>query len=122
MGPYPTLPGNPRRYIEGELPRLWRGHTVCKAADGPASHIWGSSELLQTLIVGDLVDEYRIWVFPLVLGEGKRLFENCVPPRGLTLVETRSTPAGVHINTYLPADPSLRVGSLSMFVGSRRQS
>jgi dihydrofolate reductase len=45
-----------------------------KASDGPALHIWGSSELLQTLIAGELVDEYRIWVFPLVLGEGKRLF------------------------------------------------
>jgi dihydrofolate reductase len=40
-----------------------------KASDGLALHIWGSSELLQTLIAGELVDEYRIWVFPLVLGE-----------------------------------------------------
>ena len=44
-----------------------------KASDGPALHIWGSSELLRTLIAAELVDEYRIWVFPLVLGEGKRL-------------------------------------------------
>ena len=73
-----------------------------KASDGPALHIWGSSKLLQTLIAADLVDEYRMWVFPLVLGKGKRLFENGVPPRGLTLVETRSTPKGVLINTYRP--------------------
>jgi dihydrofolate reductase len=76
-----------------------------KTSDGPALHIWGSSELLQTLIVAELVDEYRLWVFPLVLGEGKRLFENGVPPRGLTLVETRSTPKGVLINTYRSAGP-----------------
>ena len=76
-----------------------------KASDGPALHIWRSSELLQTLIAAELVDEYRIWVFPLVLGEGKRLFENGVPPRGLTLVETRSTPRGVLVNTYYPAGP-----------------
>jgi dihydrofolate reductase len=76
-----------------------------KASDGPALHIWGSSELLQTLIAAELVDEYRIWVFPLVLGEGKRLFESGVPPRGLTLVETRSTPSGVLVNTYDPASP-----------------
>ena len=76
-----------------------------KASDGPALHIWGSSELLQTLIAAELVDEYRIWVFPLVLGEGKRLFENGVPPRGLTLVDTRSTPRGVLVNTYHPAGP-----------------
>jgi dihydrofolate reductase len=76
-----------------------------KASDGPALHIWGSSELLQTLIAADLVDEYRIWIFPVVLGEGKRLFENGVPPRSLTLVETRSTPRGVLVNTYHPAGP-----------------
>jgi dihydrofolate reductase len=76
-----------------------------KASDGPELHIWGSSELLQTLIAAELVDEYRIWVFPLVLGEGKRLFENGVPPRGLALVETRSTPKGVLINTYRSGGP-----------------
>jgi dihydrofolate reductase len=76
-----------------------------KASDGPALHIWGSSQLLQTLIAADLVDEYRIWIFPVVLGEGKRLFENGVPPRGLTLVETRSTPSGVLVNAYHPAGP-----------------
>jgi dihydrofolate reductase len=74
-----------------------------KASDGPALHLLGSSELLQTLIAADLVDEYRIWVYPLVLGQGKRLFEHGVPPRGLALVETRSTPKGVLVNTYRPA-------------------
>ncbi|HEY1630762.1 MAG TPA: dihydrofolate reductase family protein [Rhizomicrobium sp.] len=81
-----------------------------KASDGPALHVWGSSELLQTLIAADLVDEYRMWVFPLVLGEGKRLFANGVPPRGLALVETRSTPKGVLLNTYRPAGP-VKTGS-----------
>jgi dihydrofolate reductase len=76
-----------------------------KASDGPAWHIWGSSELLQTRIAAELIDEYRIWVFPLVLGEGKRLFENGVPPRGLTLVETRGTPKGVLVNAYHPTGP-----------------
>ncbi len=76
-----------------------------KESDGPELHIWGSSELLQTLIAADLVDEYRIAVFPVVLGEGNRLFESGVPPRGLTLVETRSTPTGVLFNTYRPAGP-----------------
>ena len=76
-----------------------------KASDGPVLHIWGSSELLQTLIAAELVDEYRLWVFPVVLGEGKRLFENGVPPRRLSLVATRSTPSGVLLNTYRPAGP-----------------
>lgn len=82
-----------------------------KASDGPALHIWGSSELLQTLIAAELVDEYRIWVFPLVVGQGKRLFESNVSPRGFTLVETRSTPKGVLINTYRSAGPA-KTGSL----------
>jgi dihydrofolate reductase len=75
------------------------------ASDGPELHIWGSSELLQTLIAAELVDEFRVWVYPLVLGKGKRLFENGVPPLGLTLVESRSAPKGVLFNTYRPAGP-----------------
>ena len=76
-----------------------------KASDGPELHIWGSGELLQTLIAAELIDEYRIWIFPVVLGEGRRLFENGVPPRGLALVQTQSTPRGVLVNTYRPAGP-----------------
>lgn len=74
-----------------------------KASAGPELHIWGSSELLQALIAADLMDEYRLWVFPVVLGKGKRLFENGVPPRGLSLVASGSTPSGVVLNTYRPA-------------------
>jgi dihydrofolate reductase len=61
--------------------------------------------LLQTLIAADLIDDYHLWVFPVVLGAGKRLFEPGVPPRGLALVETRSTPTGVLITTYRAAGP-----------------
>jgi len=76
-----------------------------KASDGPPLHIWGSSKLLQALIAADLVDEYRLWIAPVVLGEGKRLFENGVPPRRLSLVATQSTPSGILLNTYRPAGP-----------------
>ena len=76
-----------------------------KASEGPVLHLWGSSQLLQTLIAADLIDEYRLWVAPVVLGEGKRLFEKGVPPRRLSLVATRSTPSGVLITTYRPAGP-----------------
>lgn len=81
--------------VVAELRRL-------KASAGPVLHLWGSSELLQTLITAELVEEHRLWVAPVVLGKGKRLFEPGVPPRGLALVETRSTPKGVLINTYRP--------------------
>lgn len=74
-----------------------------KTSVGHDLHIWGSSELLQTLIAARLIDEYRMWIAPIVLGEGKRLFEQGVPPCNLSLVQTRSTPKGVLINTYRPA-------------------
>ena len=76
-----------------------------KESDGPEVHIWGSSVLLQTLIAADLVDEFRFWIAPVVLGEGKRLFEKGVPPRKLALVETRRTSTGVLVNTYRPVGP-----------------
>jgi dihydrofolate reductase len=76
-----------------------------KATEGPVLHVWGSGHLLQTLIAAELIDEHRLWVFPLILGKGKRLFEQGLPPRTLSLVETRSTPRGVLFNTYRPAGP-----------------
>jgi dihydrofolate reductase len=78
-----------------------------KASDGPVLHVWGSSVLLQAMIAADLVDEYRLWIFPVVLGKGKRLFESGVPPRGLSLVadQMKSTPSGVLVATYRPAGP-----------------
>ncbi len=74
-----------------------------KATDGPELHMWGSHEVLQTLLATELIDEYRMWIAPVVLGQGKRLFETGVPARGLALVETASTPNGVLLNTYRPA-------------------
>jgi dihydrofolate reductase len=76
-----------------------------KASDGPELHVWGSSELLQTLIAAQLVDEFRVWVYPVVVGKGKRLFEEGVPAFGLSLVESRSTSNGILINTYRLAGP-----------------
>lgn len=74
-----------------------------KAAAGPVLQVWGSSNLLQTLTAADLIDEYQLWIAPVVLGRGKRLFEAGVPPRGLGLVESHRTTTGVLLNTYRPA-------------------
>lgn len=76
-----------------------------KASDGPPLHVWGSGELLQTLMAAGLVDEHRLWIAPLLLGEGRRLFREGSPPRGLALVGTRTTPKGVLVTTYRPAGP-----------------
>ena len=76
-----------------------------KASEGPELHLWGSHELLEALFAADLVDEYRMWISPVVLGKGQRLFESSVPPRRLSLVATGSTPSGVLVNTYRPVGP-----------------
>ncbi|MGG7664422.1 dihydrofolate reductase family protein [Dyadobacter sp. BHUBP1] len=74
-----------------------------RASEGPEIHIWGSSNLLQTLISAGLIDEHRLWIAPVVLGGGKRLFENGVPAGALSLVDTKVTSTGMIINTYRPA-------------------
>lgn len=76
-----------------------------RASNGADLQVWGSSVLLQTLIAAELVDEHRIWQYPVVLGTGKRLFGNDVPARALTLVETQSMPSGVLLNVYRSAGP-----------------
>jgi dihydrofolate reductase len=76
-----------------------------RKSDGSEIHIWGSGDLLQTLISAGLVDEHRLWIAPVVLGGGKRLFENGVPAGGLTLADTKVTSTGIIINTYRPAGP-----------------
>ena len=62
----------------------------------------GSLDLAQTLIRHDLVDEYRLTVFPVVLGTGKRLFGDGAVPSGLELVSTRTTDGGVVACVYRP--------------------
>ncbi|WP_242569398.1 dihydrofolate reductase family protein [Streptomyces sp. NP-1717] len=71
-----------------------------KAASEGETVVLGGGGLLGTLIEADLVDEYRLLVFPLVLGSGKRLFTDRRSPRGLRLTATEPTPSGVLINTY----------------------
>ena len=83
-----------------------------KSGDGPDIHLWGSSELLQALTAAGLIDEYRLWIYPLVLGRGKRLFERDVPAQALTLVDTKTTSTGVMFNTYRPAGP-VKAGSFA---------
>ncbi|MFC9938361.1 dihydrofolate reductase family protein [Nocardiopsis alba] len=69
----------------------------------------GSGDLLRTLIEHDLVDEYRILIFPLLLGGGKRLFAEGTVPRHLTLASARATPSGVLITTYRRATDDTEV-------------
>jgi dihydrofolate reductase len=63
----------------------------------------GSLDLAQTLIRHGLVDEYRLMVYPVLLGTGKRLFADGTVPAGLSLVSTESVGNGVTANVYRPA-------------------
>ena len=77
-----------------------------KDEDGGDLLIGGSGQLIDYLTGHDLIDEYRLMVYPFLLGNGtKRLF-NTVPRRTLTLVNTVAFPTGVMVNTYHPAAPA----------------
>jgi dihydrofolate reductase len=65
--------------------------------------VHGSGNLIQTLLRHNLVDEFRLWVFPIVLGTGKKLFAEGTVPGGLKLVDTVVSTTGVVIGTYEPA-------------------
>jgi dihydrofolate reductase len=75
-----------------------------RAEPGGEIRVWGSTELIRTLAEHDLVDEYRLAVYPLVLGTGKKLFSDGFALARLTLVETRALPSGVLVNTYRRSD------------------
>jgi dihydrofolate reductase len=65
--------------------------------------VLGSGQLVQTLIAHDLVDEYFLGVFPIVLGGGKRLFRDTDVPKKLSLVDSKTTSTGGVLLTYRPA-------------------
>ncbi len=71
-----------------------------KRQDGPEIQVHGSVGLIQTLLEHDLIDEYRLWIFPLVLGKGKRFFGAGTIPGGMKLVDSAVSKTGVTINTY----------------------
>jgi dihydrofolate reductase len=72
-----------------------------------------SAGLAQTLIENDLVDEYRLLVFPVLLGTGKRLFGSGAVPRTLRLVRSSATSTGVIVSVYRPAG-KLATGSFAL--------
>jgi dihydrofolate reductase len=71
-----------------------------KSQDGAEIQVHGSPGLIQTLLEHDLIDEYRIWIFPLVIGAGKRFFGGRAAPAALNLIESKVSKTGVTINTY----------------------
>jgi dihydrofolate reductase len=79
------------------------GLAALKREDGPELQVHGSANLIQTLLRHNLVDEFRLWVFPLVIGSGKRLFADGTVPGGLRLVDSKVSSTGVIMGTWQPA-------------------
>jgi dihydrofolate reductase len=91
-----TLEWGPSVLIEGDAAE---GIAALKKEDGPELQAHGSGNLIQTLLRHNLVDEYRLWVFPLVIGSGKRLFSEGTIPSGMRLVDHKVSTTGVVIGT-----------------------
>ena len=96
--------------IEGEVPE---GVAALKKQDGPELQVHGSANLIQTLLRHDLIDEFRLWTFPVVVGPGKRLFADGVVPGSLKLVDSTVSSTGVVIGTYVPAG-EIPIGSFAL--------
>jgi dihydrofolate reductase len=74
-----------------------------KAKPGRELQVHGSGDLLRWLLERDLVDELNLRLYPVVVGDGRRLFPERGQSHDLTLVESKSTPSGVILQTYRPA-------------------
>lgn len=83
--------------ISGDVPKEIER---LKRQEGRLLQVHGSWELIQTLLGHDLVDELRLWTFPVVAGRGKRLFGSNVPASAFTLLKTDHTPNGVIMGIY----------------------
>jgi class 3 adenylate cyclase len=112
----------PKYVVSGSLKTAsWQNTTIIgenpvekirelKREPGQDIFLYGSSDLLNSLVRHDVIDEYRIMVFPLVLGSGKRLFHESTDITHLHLVDTLTFESGITVLTYQPADraPSSR--------------
>jgi dihydrofolate reductase len=96
----PALEWSRSVLIEGDAAE---GIAALKKSDGPELQVHGSGNLIQTLLRHSLIDQYRLWVFPLVIGSGNRLFADGTIPSGLRLADSKVSTTGVIIGTYEPA-------------------
>ena len=99
----------PTEVISGDVPAAIR---ALKASDGPQLEVLGSPGLIQTLLAHDLVDEFGLMIYPVVVGAGKRLFGDGTVAGALELADSKITPSGVIIATYRRAG-DLQTGSFA---------
>lgn len=88
------------KVVSGDVPASLRR---LKAEGGPDMIVWGSGNLIQTLLREKLVDRMHIWTHPVTIGTGKRLFADGARPAAWTLLKSRVGHAGVILATYEPA-------------------
>ncbi len=91
-----------------------------KEQAGPELHVYGSGNLIQTLMKHDLVDEIRLKIFPITLGKGKRLFAEGALPAGFHLIESGISPKGVIVTDYVRAG-GVKTGSFGQEVPSEAE-
>jgi len=96
--------------IEGDVPA---GIRKLKEDDGPELQVHGSHGLIQTLLEHGLVDELRVWTFPVLIGKGKRLFGDGTVPAGLKLTDSMISSTGVIMAAYEPAG-DVPIGSFAL--------
>ncbi len=88
---------NPSVFLNGDVAEKV---AKIKQQRGPDLHVWGSSNLIQTLIKHDLIDEFWLMIYPITLGVGKRLFTDGTIPATFKVTESKVTPKGVIIVNY----------------------
>ena len=94
------IPGDVAEYVE-----------ALKREEGPEIQVHGSPGLIQTLLQHDVIDEFRMWIFPIALGTGKRLFGDGTIPVALRLVDSSVSKTGVTTNTYARAG-EIQIGEM----------
>ena len=90
------------RLVTGDLAASVR---ALKNESGDELQIWGSGGLLQTLLQHELVDRFRLMTFPVVLGSGRRLFNDGILPATMRPIDLTVTDVGIVLGTYEPAGP-----------------
>ncbi|MEZ5230537.1 MAG: dihydrofolate reductase family protein [Acidimicrobiales bacterium] len=88
--------------LDGDLVGAVR---ALKELPGDELQVWGSGQLLQTLMRHDVVDRYRLITFPVILGSGRKLFNGGLLPLTMRPVEVTATDLGTVIGTYEPDGP-----------------
>lgn len=97
---HPTLEWSKSVLIEGDAVEAI---AALKQEDGPELQVHGSGNLIQTLLRHNLVDQFRLLIFPVVIGSGKRLFAEGAIPSGLKLIDSKVSTTGVMMGVFEPA-------------------